>query len=380
MAGIYIHIPFCKQACNYCDFHFSTSLKKKGDLVKAIIQEAELRKTYLEKEKVESIYFGGGTPSLLEERELSQLLEAIYKNHEIDSDAEITFEVNPDDLQPKKLRELKQSGINRLSIGIQSFFDEDLRWMNRGHNSESAHEAIKNSLHTGFNNISIDLIYGSPTTTDEMWEKNLEHFFAYGLPHLSSYCLTVEDRTKLAHDIEKGRTKAPDDEVAARQFQFLQEKIAEHSYEQYELSNFCRDGFYSRHNTSYWKNIHYLGLGPSAHSFNGKSRQWNVANNAFYITSMKNHKLPMEKEILSEKDRFNEYLMTMLRTKWGIDMDYLESNFGASLLKKLYRAMKHPLIQEACCFQGNRLKIQIESLFYSDRIIRQLFVTDEEEE
>lgn len=344
----------------------------------AIIQEIDLRRTYIQDEKVESIYFGGGTPSLLEEEEIKRLLEAIYRSYEVSGNAEISLEANPDDLLPAKLKELKNTGINRLSIGIQSFFDKDLKWMRRAHSSESAHAAIKNSLEIGFNNISIDLIYGSPITTDGMWEENLEHFFAYRLPHLSSYCLTVEDQTKLAHDIEKGKSESPDDEAAVRQFQILQDKIAEKHYEQYELSNFCRDGFYSRHNTSYWKNINYLGLGPSAHSFNGKSRQWNVANNTLYINSLRNHKLPMEMEILSQKDKFNEYLMTMLRTKWGIDLDYLKNKFEANLFEKLSRALKHPLIEESCQLKGNILTIQAKNLIYSDRIIRQLFVGEEE--
>ena len=378
MAGIYIHIPFCKQACNYCDFHFSTSLKKKGELVKAIIQEADLRKNYLENEKVESIYFGGGTPSLLIENELKQILEGILKNHTVSENAEITFEANPDDLQPEKLIELRNSGINRLSIGIQSFFDEDLKWMNRAHNSEGAHAAIKNSLNAGFDNISIDLIYGSPTTTGAMWEKNLEHFFAYNLPHLSSYSLTVESRTKLAHDIAKGKTKAPDDEDAVRQYQVLQEKIAKNNYEQYEVSNFCRDGFYSKHNSSYWKNIKYLGLGPSAHSFNGKSRQWNIANNSLYINSLDKNIIPMEIETLSERDKFNEYLMTMLRTKWGVDLNYLKKNFDSFLFEKFLKSTEHRLIQEKCLFEENFLKIPNENLIYSDRIIRQLFLEQEE--
>ena len=374
MAGIYIHIPFCKQACTYCDFHFSTSLKKKADLVSAIIQESDLRKEYLQSEMVHSIYFGGGTPSLLEEAELLQIMENLYQNLCISEEAEITFEVNPDDLSMKKLLELKRAGVNRLSIGIQSFFDKDLAWMNRAHNSETAHAAIKNSKNAGFDNISIDLIYGSPTTTDEMWEENLSSFFSYDLPHLSSYCLTVESRTKLAHDIAKGKSAAPDDEAAVRQYNMLQKKISENGYEQYEVSNFCKEQYYSKHNTSYWQNIKYLGLGPSAHSFNGNSRQWNVSNNSLYIHSIGKGTVPMEIEILSEKEKFNEYLMTMMRTKWGADLAYLKATFDRDLCNRFFDSVSKRIIADNCVLEEGILRIPDKNLMLSDLIVRELFL------
>lgn len=374
MAGIYIHIPFCKQACNYCDFHFSTSLKNKDELLKAIITEIGLRKDYLENEAIESIYFGGGTPSLLDGSDLYQILNSIHHTHTVSREAEITLEANPDDLDRKKLKNLDKLGINRLSIGIQSFFDVDLKWMNRAHDAKSAHQAIVNSRDIGFNNISIDLIYGSPTTTDEMWKKNLDYFFHYQLPHLSSYCLTVESKTKLAHDIRAGSSKEPDDAAANRQFRILQKEIKNYGYEQYEVSNFCKDGLYSRHNTSYWKNIGYLGIGPSAHSFNGKSRQWNISNNIQYIKSLREENFNPELEFLNDKDRLNEYLMTMLRTKWGIDLEYLQKTFENGIYETFNKALSHPIIKENCIMGKDRLKIKAEKLIYSDAVIRQLFV------
>lgn len=374
MAGIYIHIPFCKQACSYCDFHFSTSIAKKSSMVESICREVALQKDYLKGEVVESIYFGGGTPSLLNEYEINSIFNVIYRFHSIAENVEITFEVNPDDIHLKKLKELKSSGINRLSIGVQSFFQEDLILMNRAHDSAKAHKSILESKKAGFSNISIDLIYGSPSTSMQMWERNLNYFFEYDLPHLSSYCLTVESKTKLHHQIQKGQIPPPSDEMAQQQFVMLQQMIQQHSFEQYEVSNFCKNEMYSKHNTSYWKNTAYLGLGPSAHSYNTHSRQWNVANNSLYIQSLLNSKIPSERESLSEKDRFNEYVMTNLRTKWGLDLNYLQVHFDKALVNKLLHAAKQVNIREMCVFTKDRIFLKTADFIYSDKVVRELFV------
>lgn len=318
MAGLYLHIPFCKQACHYCNFHFSTSLKMKDEMVAAILRELALQKDYLEGEPLETIYFGGGTPSLLNQRDLDLIFGEIFKHYPVsDQSLEVTLEANPDDLTPLKINELRQTLVNRLSIGVQSFSEEDLRFMNRAHNATEALTSIQNAQQAGFENLSVDLIYGSPTTSHKQWAANLAQVFALKIPHLSSYCLTVEPKTALAHMIKKGTAKPVEDEHAARQFEFLMEKTAQAGYEHYEISNLALPGHYSRHNTSYWQGKKYLGIGPSAHSFNGLSRQWNVANNAAYIRSLQVGELSFELETLTPVQRYNEYVMTGLRTVWG---------------------------------------------------------------
>jgi len=376
MAGIYIHIPFCKQACSYCDFHFSTSLKNKKTLVDCICREVEMRKEYLQSAAVKSIYFGGGTPSLLQSDEIKKILDAIYQMHVVEADVELSFEVNPDDIDSKKLKELSNLGVNRLSIGIQSFHKEDLQLMNRAHNVEKAHSSIQESLDAGFENISIDLIYGSPTTSNQMWEDNLMHFFNYNLPHLSSYCLSIEDKTALQHQIKTGKVPKPSDEKASEQFEMLQKMIAENHYEQYEVSNFCRDGLYSKHNTSYWNNTNYLGLGPSAHSFNGFSRQHNIANNSRYIKSISKGETLVELELLSPRDRLNEYVMTNLRTKWGIDLAYIKKTFPTSLTNEFFKILRGDIFGEMCVVEADVLKIQPSKFLYTDKLIRELFLLE----
>ncbi len=321
MAGLYLHIPFCKQACHYCNFHFSTSLKLKDEMVSAILRELVLQKDYLEGEPLETIYFGGGTPSLLSQRDLDLIFGEIFKYYPIAAQPlEVTLEANPDDLNLLKINELKQSPVNRLSIGVQSFSEEDLRFMNRAHNASEALASIQDAQAAGFENLTVDLIYGSPTTSHEQWEKNLETVFALRIPHLSSYCLTVEPKTALAHQIKKGTARPVEDEHAARQFEFLVEQTTRAGYEHYEISNFAQLGWHSRHNSSYWQGKKYLGIGPSAHSFNGYSRQWNVANNAAYIRSLQAGELPFELEVLTPTQRYNEYVMTGLRTSLGCNL------------------------------------------------------------
>lgn len=328
MAGIYIHIPFCKQACNYCDFHFSTSMKMKTSFVNALLQEIELRKGDLGDQVLSSIYFGGGTPSLLNSSELNSIFEKMKACFIISSDAEITLEANPDDLTIEKIKTLKQSPINRLSIGVQSFRDEDLRFMNRAHTSDQAIKSIKMCQEAGFNNLSIDLIYGTPGMTNQAWKNNLSTCFNLDVPHVSSYALTVEKNTALYYQIEKSKSILVSEKQSAAQFEILMLEMAKQGYEQYEISNFCKPNSYSHHNSSYWKKDHYLGLGPSAHSFIGSKRLWNVSNNVKYIKSLSENILPIQEETLTIQDQYNEYVMTSLRTIWGCSYSYLTEQFS----------------------------------------------------
>ena len=334
MSGIYLHIPFCKQACHYCNFHFSTALRHKEELIEALLKELDMQKDYLPEEPLESIYFGGGTPSLLSQKDLEMIFEKIYSLFKVNKKAEITLEANPDDLDSNKLKILRNLPVNRLSIGVQSFFNEDLQFWNRAHNKDEAERCIQAARDAGFDNLTVDLIYGSPTTPDDHWHYNIDKLLEFQIPHLSCYALTVEEKTALAHFIQKGKTEAPDDDHAARQFEILMSLMAQNGYDHYEISNFAKPGYYAVHNSSYWKGEKYLGIGPAAHSFNGTSRQWNIANNAFYIKAInamsQNEKPPkplFEKEILTEAQRYNEYVMTGLRTIWGCSEEKINS-FG----------------------------------------------------
>ncbi|NRB54026.1 MAG: radical SAM family heme chaperone HemW [Saprospiraceae bacterium] len=320
MAGIYIHIPFCKQACHYCNFHFSTSLKQKEPLLQALLTEIEQQKGYLEGEELESIYLGGGTPSLLSAKELDLLFQQIQRFHKVVDGAEITLEANPDDLSREKLQALRKTPINRLSIGIQSFLEEDLRFMNRAHSAMEAEACIDLALEEGFTALTVDLIYGTPTLSHAQWEQNLQKVFEKPIQHLSCYCLTVEPQTALDHFVKTGKAQPVDEEQAAHQFERLIEASKAAGFEQYEISNFARDGYYAVHNSNYWKGKKYLGIGPSAHSFNGKSRQWNIANNSKYIQALSAGELSFELEQLTVDQRYNEYVMTGLRTIWGCEI------------------------------------------------------------
>ncbi len=353
MAGIYIHIPFCKQACHYCDFHFSTSLKRKDEMIQGLIKEIELRSDELKKEEVETIYFGGGTPSLLSIDEIQLLLNTIYQHHKVIGHPEISLEANPDDLTKTKILELAASPINRLSIGIQSFFDEDLQSMNRTHNAEEAKASL--SLATRhFDNITIDLIYGVPNMTNKRWRENLHHAFDFGVNHISSYALTVEPKTALETFIRQGKYPNVSEETALEHFKILVNDTVKQGFIQYEISNFGKPDYFSKHNTSYWQGKSYLGIGPSAHSFDGVQRSWNVSNNMKYIKAIHQNELPREREILSDKDRFNESVMTGLRTIWGVSFNQIELDFGV--------AFKNYLVKNTLSFidQG-LLKITNES-------------------
>lgn len=332
---IYFHIPFCKQACHYCDFHFSTSLKYKDELLQAMLREIEMRAAYLDNTSIASIYFGGGTPSLLNATEINRLLEKIGNHFDISSSAEITLEANPDDLDRKKLSELRHTPVNRLSIGIQSFFQEDLLWMNRAHNAEEADSSIKRAQDQGYENITCDLIYGYPLLSDEKWKSNMQQLIQLEVPHISSYSMTVESKTALHHQIRKGTSAPMDEEQSARQMLQLIDTLQAASYEQYEISNFALRGQYAKHNSNYWRGVHYLGIGPSAHSFNGYSRSWNLANNTLYIAGIQSNKPALDTEELRPMDQFNEYVMTSLRTKWGIDETQIRTVFGDTYLEQL---------------------------------------------
>lgn len=375
MSGIYIHIPFCKQACYYCDFHFSTSLKLKNEMVRALKDELLFRKGEMG-EKVESIYFGGGTPSILDTDEIRSLLEVIYRNYTVSYLPEITLEANPDDLTARKIEALASTRINRLSIGIQSFFDDDLRFMNRAHTAEEAITSVKNSL-SYFKNITIDLIYGVPGTDNAKWKKNLQTAFDLKVPHISAYALTVEKRTALAHFIRKGKYPPVEEETARNHFQILTEEAKKHDFIQYEISNFGKEGFFSKHNTSYWQGKSYLGIGPSAHSFTGNQRSWNISNNSKYIKAIQQGKLPSESEELSLTDQYNEMIMTGLRTIWGVSVKETKKRFGKELVAKLLSSSQKYIERDLLKFENNTLKLTEKGKFLSDGITADLFIIQE---
>ncbi|MEO6037809.1 MAG: radical SAM family heme chaperone HemW [Saprospiraceae bacterium] len=374
MAGLYLHIPFCKQACHYCNFHFSTSLRAKPALVAALLRELELQSDYLGGAEISSVYFGGGTPSLLEIKELEQIFSKIQRLHRLSPRAEITLEANPDDLSAGLLRDLKEyTPINRLSIGIQSFHDADLRWMNRAHNAAHAFNCLDLALATGFDNLTIDLIYGSPTTSDRQWQENLDIAFRFGIPHLSCYCLTVEEGTALGTFVRKGQAAPVDEEQAARQMEYLMEATAVRGYEHYEISNFALPGHYAQHNSSYWRGQPYLGIGPSAHSFNGLSRQSNIANNALYIKSLEESKVPFDLEHLSPSQRYNEYVLTSLRTVWGLAADLLTPSQAEHFKKKVQPFLAAGTVEQV----AGVYRLTRSGRLLADRIALELFLDPE---
>ncbi len=383
MPGLYLHIPFCKQACHYCDFHFSTSLGSKSRVVAAIIRELELRADYLGPDpQLDTIYFGGGTPSLLSPAELAQLFEAISRHFRVAPQAEITLEANPDDLTPAAVAALAASPINRLSIGLQSFHEPHLRLMNRAHSAEESTAAVRRAQAAGFENISIDLIYGVPAPAAQghaIWRADLAAAFALDVPHISAYALTVEPNTAFGWRQQKGTFIAPPDEFVAEQFELLLGGMRAHGFEQYEISNFCRPGRESRHNSSYWAGVPYLGLGPSAHSFNGRSRQFTVANNHQYATALLDeNRVPATVETLTATDRANEYLMTSLRTARGCDLRHLRDQLGRDLERE--QAAYLTRLQAsgwATWLPGERLHLTDAGKLLADQITLDLFAADE---
>ena len=373
MASIYIHIPFCKQACHYCDFHFSTSMGKKEEMLEAIARELELRKDEFNNEMVSTIYFGGGTPSVLDTAEINALIASVYTHYDIQKDPEITLEANPDDLSKTKIAQLAASKINRLSIGVQSFFEEDLKLMNRAHNAQEAVDCITLSR-KHFPNSSLDLIYGIPGMTNARWTANIEQALALDVPHISAYALTVEPKTALENFIKKGIVPPVEDEVAQAHHTILIERMEAAGYVNYEFSNFARKGFHSKNNTAYWQGEKYIGIGPSAHSYDGKRRAWNVNNNPRYIKAITESKLPKEEEILSKTDQYNEYVMTRLRTQEGVVMEEIKSLFGEKMSTYLLKQAEKHLSEQLLFLDADRLIVTKKGKFLSDGIAADLFL------
>ncbi len=379
MAGIYVHIPFCKQACHYCDFHFSTNTNRAEDLVSSLAKEAENRKAYLTGESISTLYFGGGTPSILEASEIERLASSFQSTFDFEAQFEFTLEANPDDLSREKLQSLKSVGVNRLSVGIQSFLDDQLTWMNRAHNSLEASQCIRDAHEIGFDNISIDLIYGLPNLSLEAWKLELQKAIDLGIQHVSAYCLTVESKTALGHWVKKGKEKPIDEEAANAQFQIMIEVLAAAGFEQYEVSNFAFSGFESQHNRSYWQGIPYIGLGPSAHSFDGKNRGWNIANNAQYTTKISEGNTTLTEESLTPADRINEYVMTGLRTKWGVDFGHLKTQLHCNFEQEFHAKIK-TLVETGMATKSDaKLRLTKKGLFFADGIASDFFILNHED-
>ena len=373
MSGIYIHIPFCRKACHYCNFHFSTSLKYKGAMLTAIHKEIEMRADYLEDNSIKTIYFGGGTPSVLSAQEIEGIISSIDKYYNITELQECTLEANPDDLTLSYVKDLKSVGIDRLSIGVQSFDPQDLIWMNRSHNAQQARDSIEFAYQAGIDNFSIDLIFGSPTTTDEIWESNMKIAADYSIRHLSCYALTVEEKTALEHLIKSKKTPAPKDDAQAHQFKMTQEALTAFGYEHYEISNYSMPGYQSKHNSSYWNQVPFIGIGPSAHSYNGRERQWNIAHNQKYIEALQNGNLNYESETLSKEDRYNEYIMTALRTMRGVSLDAIKK-MGEEYASHFLERVETFLATDKIIIRNDHYILSNDAKVISDHVIAELFI------
>lgn len=375
MAGIYIHIPFCKQACHYCNFHFSTSLKHKDGLIKALIKEISMRKSEWASFSFDTIYFGGGTPSLLSAADFNLIFNALYRDYNIQSDIECTIEANPDDISRDNIQEWKSMPINRVSLGIQSFYDDDLKPMNRSHSGAEAHKALDLLLQHDFQSISCDLIYGMPSLTDARFEQNISELTYRQVHHISAYALTVEKNTALDHFIKSGKVKSVDDQHQSNHFDILVNKLSSQGYDHYEISNFSKPGFHAKHNTSYWQGIPYAGFGPSAHGYLNQERTWNISNNAKYIASINTGIRPSESEKLSDKDLYNEIIMTGLRTKWGISKEKINK-----LPNKYIQHFKLSIgvyLEDNTIIESNSFYILSEKKrFFADGIASELFYID----
>jgi oxygen-independent coproporphyrinogen-3 oxidase len=376
MAGIYIHIPFCKKACYYCNFHFSTTLHHKLSLCEAISKELILRKHELSGQIIESIYFGGGTPSILLPEELSIILDTLKNHFDLSQLREFTLEANPDDITEAYLEYLKGTPINRLSLGIQSFLAQDLAWMNRAHDVSQAKNALSLVKKHGFNAISLDLMYGLPNLSYEDWIANIATALSYSPEHISAYCLTIEPKTAMANAIEKGIIPPIEEEIAEVQFKILREMLLNAGYIHYEISNFAKPEKLALHNTNYWRGENYLGVGPAAHSFNGNQRSWNIANNPQYLKAIQNNELPLTNEVLTESNKFNEYIMTSLRTVWGINLDLLAQRFGSNRKNKLLHEAENLIKEGKLLRVEDKLRIAENALFYADGIASDLFQLD----
>jgi oxygen-independent coproporphyrinogen-3 oxidase len=372
MAAIYFHVPFCKQACHYCNFHFSTSLKYKKEILDALLLELKLRKSELGDVNIQSIYFGGGTPSLLSSEEVKALIDAVHSMFIVVDNAEVTLEMNPDDDRPGYLEELKRVGVNRLSVGIQSFVDEELKFMNRAHNSQEAFKVLE-KIQNLYDNFSLDLMFGIPKSTSETWKKNIEHALQFNPSHISSYLITVEPKTVLNHQIQTKKVVVPKEEIVLEQFNYLVDRLEAAGYDHYELSSFGKPGFRSVNNSAYWSEKPYLGIGPSAHSFDGKTRSWNVSNNAKYLKGISEHKPDIEREKLSLADRYNEYIMIGLRMQKGISLDRIEKEFGTRYKEHLEKEVQSYLASQDLYWDGDVLKVERNSMLLVDGIASNLF-------
>ncbi len=374
MAGIYLHIPFCRQACHYCNFHFSTNHTQKEKLLQLLVKEIELTSPFSENEIIDTVYFGGGTPSLLSQQELQTILLALRNKFNINLAAEITLEANPDDINSPILENWLKAGINRLSLGVQSFNEAELKWMNRAHNAQQSLQSIDDILAAGFTNFSVDLIYGSPLLSNKEFEKNLNIIINKNIPHISCYALTVEERTALHHLIEKKKSLPVDEARQAEQFELLLELTEAAGYEQYEISNFAKPGFRSKHNSSYWQGKPYYGFGPSAHSFDGKNkRSWNIANNALYIQSLEQKLIPYEEEILTPTQQLNEYIMISLRTVEGINSTIVNERFGENKKQDLLKAAQPYVNEGLLTIQQQTISLTKKGKFLADGIAAELF-------
>jgi oxygen-independent coproporphyrinogen-3 oxidase len=372
---IYLHIPFCKQKCSYCNFHFSTALANKAEIIGSLKKEIYLRRDELQNRNLKSLYFGGGTPSLLKVDEIKSIIDEVLKYYSFDPDIEITLEANPDDLTAPFLKELAKTEINRLSIGTQSFFEEDLRMMNRAHNATEAESSIKRAQDFGLDNISVDLIYGAPTSGFEIWKQSLRKVIALEVPHVSAYALTVEPKTALNTWVSQGKIAAPKEDLQNQEFSYMTDFFKDHGFDHYEISNFGKPGFHSKHNSAYWKYEEYLGIGPSAHSYNGDAqRSWNIANNKRYINALNENKLPKETEILTQKEQYNEMLMIGLRTFWGVNLSKLEEKFEAEVLNHFEESRRQKMEEGFLIIENNHLKIPEKHWFLADGIASDLFM------
>ena len=374
MAGIYIHIPFCKQICHYCNFYSLVSVKHRQPFFEALLNEISLQKDYLKDETINTIYFGGGTPSLLPVKDLQRIIDLIFETHTVHPDVEITLEANPDDLDNSTISAIQKTSINRLSMGVQSFRNEDLKYLNRVHNARQIISSIKLAQDAGFENMSIDLIFGVPTLSNKNWKENIFTFLDLNIPHLSAYALTVEPKTALEVLIRKGKMTPVDENATIKQFTMLMEIMKEHGFEHYEISNYSKPDLYSRHNRSYWSGEKYLGLGPSAHSFNGNSRQWNISNTGSYIQAIGEGNISAEKEFLTTDQQYNEYILTSLRTMWGTDTDFIKKHFGNKYFSLLTSRSKQFIASGMLINKDNVITLSEKGKLFADGLSSELFI------
>lgn len=376
MSSIYIHIPYCKQKCTYCNFYLKTNLKDKNKLIESLIKEISLTKNYLKDTKLKSLYFGGGTPSLLNKENLDLIFRKVKKYYQVSSEAEITIECNPEDLTIEKLKDLKNIGFNRLSIGIQSFKDEDLIFMNRNHNRNQGINSVKNAKDAGFKNISIDLIFSLPNQSLKDWNENLRMAFELDIQHISSYSLTIEEKTKLKYLIENNKLSELVDIESSNHFRLLVEECEKRGFIQYEISNFGKKNYFSTHNSNYWVGSEFLGIGPSAHSYNGESRRWNISSNSKYIQSIKNNIIPSNEEKLTNSEKFNDYIMTSLRTIWGADLILIKKKFGKTIHSDLNKQIQKWIKSKDIFQEKEKIYLTTKGKFISDTICSDLFRVD----